>query len=166
VRRVVVPVLYSIVYPTPGFLRLVFTGFQAGEEAYDPQYHTEEKAMADADEIYKKGQGKFFGTDERVIFKILCASPPEHILAINKAYAEKRGYTLTKAMEKELRGDVEDAAVHLIGMKTKPYAAAAAMIKEACRGIGTDELVRIYLFPLLSYRPGTCANHSIQNNSC
>lgn len=133
------------------FVRLVFTGFQAGEEAYDPQYHTEEKAEADADEIYDKGQGKFFGTDERKIFKILCASPPEHVLAINKAYAEKRGYTLTKAMQKELGGNVENATVHLIGMKTKPYATAAAMVKEACRGIGTDELVRIFLLASRSF---------------
>jgi len=121
--------------------RLVFNCLQGGEEAYDPQYHTEEKAKKDADEIYDKGQGKFFGTDEKAIFKILCASPPEHILNIDKAYAEKRGYTLTKAMEKEMSGNVSAATIHLIGMKTKPYATAAAMIKEACRGIGTDELL-------------------------
>jgi len=142
--------------------RLVFNCFQAGEEAYDPQYHTEEKAKADADTIFDKGQGKTFGTDEKVIFKILCASPPEHILAVDKAYTEERGYTLTKAMEKTFGGNVEDATVHLIGMKTKPYAAAAAMIKEACRGIGTDELVRIFIFPLLWYRSDSQANHSPQ----
>lgn len=123
--------------------RLVFNCFQAGEEPYDPQYHTEEKAQEDADLIYEKGQGKFFGTDEKQIFKILCASPPEHVANIDKAYAEKQGYTLAKAMEKELSGNVRDATVHLIGMKTKPHAAAAAIIKEACRGIGTDELVSL-----------------------
>ncbi|CAJ1934284.1 unnamed protein product [Cylindrotheca closterium] len=121
--------------------RLVFNCFQAGEEPYDPQFHTEEKAQEDADEIYEKGQGKFFGTDEKKIFKILCASPPEHIANIDKAYAEKRGYTLSKAIEKELNGNVRDATIHLVGMKTKPYHSAAAMIKEACKGIGTDELL-------------------------
>lgn len=123
--------------------RLIFNCLQAGEEEYDPQFHTEEKAKKDADEIYEKGQGKFIGTDEKAIFKILCASPPEHVVNINKFYAEKRGYTLSKAMEKELSGNARDATIHLIGMKTKPYETAAAMIKEACKGIGTDELVSL-----------------------
>lgn len=62
---------------------------QGGEEPFDPQYHTDEKATEDAELIYKKGQGKFFGTDEKSIFKILCASPPEHIANINDIYADK-----------------------------------------------------------------------------
>jgi len=121
--------------------RLIFNCIQGGEETYDPQYHTAEKAKEDADTIYEKGQGKFFGTDEKMIFKILCASPPEHVVNIDKAYSEKHGYTLRKAMEKELKGNVEDATLHLLGMKMKPYEAMAALIKDACHGIGTDELL-------------------------
>lgn len=121
--------------------RLVFNCFQAGEETYDPQHHTAEKAIEDAVSIYDKGQAKFLGTDEKGIFKILCAAPPEHVKNIDQAYSDKYGYTLIKAMEKELSGNVRDATLHLIGMKTKPFEASAAMIKTACKGIGTDELV-------------------------
>ena len=121
--------------------RLVFNCIQAGEEVYDPQYHTREKAAQDAETIYKKGQGKFFGTDEKAIFKILCASPSTHVVNIDKAYSEKYGYTLKKGMEKELSGNVRDATLYLIGMKMKPFETIAAMIKEACRGLGTDELL-------------------------
>ncbi len=136
-------IVYSRIKPFLHFdFRLVFNCFQASEEVYDPQHHTAEKAIEDAVTIYEKGQGKW-GTDEKAIFKILCSSPPEHVKNIDKAYSDKYGYTLTKAMEKEINGNVGDATVHLIDTKMNPYAAAAAMIKAACRGLGTDELVSV-----------------------
>ena len=97
--------------------------------------------MEDANMIFKKGQGKWFGTDERAIFKILCASPPEHIQKISDAYSDKYGYTLLKAMEKELSGNARDGALFLVGMKMKPYETMAQIIKTACAGIGTNELL-------------------------
>mmetsp|Transcript_28086 Transcript_28086/g.78759 ORF Transcript_28086/g.78759 Transcript_28086/m.78759 type:complete len:336 (+) Transcript_28086:72-1079(+) len=121
--------------------RLIFNCLQACEEEFDPQFHTPEKAVEDAEEIHKKGQGKFFGTDERGIYKILCAAPPKHIEAINQAYADKYGYTLMKALEKELGGNAQKASIHMIGMKLKPFPTIAKLIKSACAGIGTDELL-------------------------
>jgi Annexin len=97
-------------------------------------------AKEDAETIYKKGQGKW-GTDEKSIFKILCAAPPEYITKINAVYTDKYGYTLLKAMEKELSGNVQDGTVHMLGMKLKPYETAAKLIKTACAGMGTDELL-------------------------
>lgn len=114
---------------------------QAGEEAYDPQYHTKELATEHAEAIYQKGQGKWFGTDEKSIFKILCAAPPQHIQNISDVYADKYGYTLFKAMDKELSGNVRDGTVFLLGMKMKPFETIAQLIKTACAGIGTDELL-------------------------
>ena len=94
-------------------------------------------ATEQAEDIHKMGQGKTFGTDEKGIFKILCKSPSTHLANINQKYAEKYGYTLQKAMEKELGGFMESqlqqATVHLIGMKLKPYEAMAALIKAACK---------------------------------
>lgn len=119
----------------------MFNCLQAGEEPYDPQYHTNDKAVEDAEAIYEMGQGKWFGTDEKSIFKILCASPPEHIENVNRIYADKYGYSLIKAMEKELGGNVRDGTLHLIGMKIKPFETIAQLIKSACAGIGTDELL-------------------------
>lgn len=114
---------------------------QAGEEAYDPQYHTSDKAAEDAEIIYKKGQGKWFGTDEKSIFKILCASPPEHIQNISQVYSDKYGYTLFKAMEKELSGNVRDGTLFVLGLKMRPFETIAKLIKTACAGIGTDEML-------------------------
>ena len=125
--------------------RLVFNCLQAAEAPYDPQYHTSDLAADHAQQIHDKGQGKFWGTDEKGIFKILCASPPEHLQAINATYAGKYGYTLMKALEKELGGLLEKqlrkATLHLIGMKLKPYETMAGLIKDACAGFGTDELL-------------------------
>lgn len=125
--------------------RLVFNAMQGGEEKYDPQFHNEEKAKEDAEALYKLGQGKWFGTDEKGIFKILCAAPKEHLDNINKYYSDKYGYTLVKAMEKELNGfgesNLQQATLYLIGMKLKPFESMANLIKYACAGFGTDELL-------------------------
>jgi len=120
--------------------RLIFNCLQASEEEYDPQFHTSEKAIEDAETIHEKGQGRW-GTEERGIFKILCASPPEHLEKINRVYADKYGYTLWKAMEKELGGNAEKACLFTIGMKLKPFETIADLIKSACAGFGTDELL-------------------------
>uniref|UniRef100_A0A7S1Y2C7 Annexin n=1 Tax=Grammatophora oceanica TaxID=210454 RepID=A0A7S1Y2C7_9STRA len=120
--------------------RLIFNCLQAAEQEYDPQFHTADKAMEDAAEIHDKGQGRW-GTDEKGIFKLLCASPPQYLEMVNQTYADKYGYTLMKAMEKELGGNVRSSCLHMIGMKLKPYETVAKLIKSACAGIGTDELL-------------------------
>jgi Annexin len=63
--------------------RLVFTCMQGAEEVYDPQFHTMDKAIEDAEIIHKKGQGRW-GTEERGIFKIIAASPKEHLENVSK----------------------------------------------------------------------------------
>ena len=49
-------------------------------------------------------------------------------------------------MEKEFSGvtdksSVKDAVLHLIDMKLKPFEAMAKLIKTACAGFGTDEML-------------------------
>ena len=123
--------------------RLVFNCLQGAEQEYDPQFHTKELAAEDAEAIHKMGQGKTFGTNEKGIFKILCKAPPTHVANINQAYADKYGYTLLKAMEKELGGFMEKqlrkATLHMIGMKLKPFETMAALVKDACAGFGTGK---------------------------
>ena len=52
----------------------LFNSLQGAEEEYDPQFHNAEKAIEDAEAIHNKGQGRW-GTDEKGIFKIVCAAP-------------------------------------------------------------------------------------------
>ena len=120
--------------------RIVFNSIQASQEVFDPQFHTMDKARDDAEQLYKQGQGKW-GTDEKGLFKIIFAAPPEHLRQINTVYSDKYGYTLEKVMEKELQGNLKLAAMHYISMKLKPYEAIAELLKSACAGIGTDEFL-------------------------
>lgn len=119
---------------------LVVNVLQAAEEKYDPSYHIATKIDEEVEKLYKMGQGKF-GTDEKGLFKLLCAAPPAFLEKVNLLYADKHGYTLVKAMEKELGGDVEQAAMFMIGMKLKPYEEVAKLILTACAGLGTNELL-------------------------
>ena len=123
--------------------RLVVTALQASEQQYDPLVHTKEKAIQDADFIHACGLGKTFGTDEKSIFKIICASPPQLLTEVNLAYADKYGYSLEKAMEKEFTGKARDGLLFTIGMKLKPFPTIAKLIKSACAGVGTDEMLLI-----------------------
>lgn len=113
---------------------------QGMEEAYDPAHHTPSRAEEDATTFYKRGQGKRFGTDEEALFGIICRSPPPYLKMIDEAYARRYSVTLRRALEKELRGKAERAAVFALGMKLTPYETIAEHIKGTCAGMGTDEL--------------------------
>jgi len=119
---------------------LIFNCLQGIEEAYDPQYHTSDLVSKDVAALYKMGEGKF-GTDESGLFKLLCARPSEHLKRVNLAYSDRHDVTLFKVMETEFSGYTQDAALFLLGMKLKPYATVAKLIKTACKGIGTNEML-------------------------
>lgn len=120
--------------------QIIFNCLQGVEEEFDPEHHNEEKVKDDVKALYDCGQGKF-GTDEKNFFKTLCAMPAEHLKTVNLAYAEEYGFTLLKAAEQELGGVVQDATLFMLGMKMKPYETVAALIKKACAGFGTNELL-------------------------
>jgi hypothetical protein len=122
------------------FETLIFNCMQGSEQAYDPDFHTDEKVKEDVSALYTMGQGKF-GTDEAGLFKLLCARPPEHLKKVNLAYAEKHDVTLFKVLDDELGGKTRDATRYMLGMKMKPYETVAKLINKACKGFGTNELL-------------------------
>jgi len=65
------------------------------------------------------------------------------LIEVNLAYAEKYGYSLEKAMEKEFTGKAKDGLLFTIGMKLKPFPTVAKLIKSACAGMGTNEMLLI-----------------------
>merc|ERR1712045_425183 len=56
-------------------------------------------------------------------------------------YADKYGYTLFKAFEKELNHIAGEAALFTLGMKLKPYETIAKLVKKATAGMGTNEML-------------------------
>mmetsp|Transcript_8376 Transcript_8376/g.15799 ORF Transcript_8376/g.15799 Transcript_8376/m.15799 type:complete len:341 (+) Transcript_8376:64-1086(+) len=146
-----------------GDLKKVLVGcLQAAEEEYDEGFHTEEKAKEDAEAIYESGQGRF-GTDETKLVKVIVMAPPKHLKKVNEYYADKYGYTLFKAVEKELGGDSESALLYTLGIKLKPFETIAKFIKSACAGFGTDELLlTCTLIRYQQYLPYVNASHEEQ----
>lgn len=143
-----------------GDLEKVVVGcLQAAEEEYDEGFHTEDKAKEDAEAIFESGQGRF-GTDESKFVKVIVMSPPKHLKRVNEYYADKYGYTLFKAVEKELGGDSESALLYTLGIKLKPFETIAKFIKSACAGFGTDELLlTCTLIRYQEYLPYVNASH-------
>lgn len=120
--------------------KILVSAVQAAEEEFDPDYHTEDKAREDAEELYKMGQGRW-GTDEAGMAKIVVLSPPKYLKLINEVYADMYGYTLFKAFEEEMGSSAAEAAFFTLGIKLKPYETIAKLIKQACAGFGTNELL-------------------------
>lgn len=122
------------------FKKVLVACLQGAEEEWDPDYHTEEKAAEDAEAIYEVGQGRL-GSNPEELVKTIVMSPPKHLKKVNFQYADKYGFTLLKALEEELGGDGESAALFTLGIKLKPYETLSKLIKSACAGFGTDELL-------------------------
>jgi hypothetical protein len=108
--------------------QLILNCLQANQEEYNPDdIHTSSKMEEDCEAFYHTAQGKF-GTNEKGFFKLLCVLPPEYVPPLNMMYADKYGYTLFKAIETEMGGQLRDAALFLLGMKLKPYETVAKLI--------------------------------------
>merc|ERR1739844_680320 len=120
--------------------KILISAVQAAEEDFDPDYHTEDKAVEDAEILYEAGQGRW-GTHESKMAKIVVLSPPKYLKIVNSVYADKYGYTLFKAFEKELGRLGGEAALFTLGMKLKPYETIAHLIKKATKGLGTNEIL-------------------------
>jgi len=120
--------------------KILVSAVQAAEEEYDPDFHNEDKAKEDAEEIYNAGQGRW-GTNEAKMAKIVVLSPPKYLRLVNEVYADEYGYTLFKAFEEEMGSVAAEAALFTLGMKLKPYETIAKLVKKACAGFGTDELL-------------------------
>lgn len=111
--------------------RLIQISMAANEQEYDPSIHTKEKAAEDTDFIH----------DEKNMFEIICAAPPKYLELINEVYEEQYGLTLEKAIEKGLGGKAKEGLLQTVGMKLRPIETIAKLIKHACAGMGTNELL-------------------------
>ena len=104
----------------------------------DPAIHNEKSAEVDAKAFYDAGQGKW-GTDEKAFFNVLCSLPAAHLKTVDVFYARRYGYTMERAIKKELSGKVEDAVIHAHNMVIKPFDAIAKAFEITMKGFGTDE---------------------------
>ncbi|OWZ12600.1 Annexin protein, partial [Phytophthora megakarya] len=123
-----------------GDLRKVVMAAMKGDlPRFDPAVHTSAKAAADADELYKVGEGKW-GTDEEPFIRIVVASPAEHLRNIDAAYSKKYKKTnIIKAIKGEFKGDAQMALLYHVRMIFEPFELLADLFESTMKGLGTDE---------------------------
>jgi len=97
------------------------------------------KATHDAEEIYKKGEGKW-GTDDDFFVKFFTTKSFEHIELVDQAYIAKYGHPLKVAIDKETSGHYCKLLKALVTPRTHYY---AKRIHDAIAGLGTkDEVLK------------------------
>jgi len=103
-----------------------------------------DQAGHDADELYKKGEGKW-GTDDVFFIKFFTANSYEHIALVDAAYSNKYGHNLKTAIEKETSGFYKRLLKACATQRDQYF---AERIYEAIKGLGTKDEVLIRIFAL------------------
>jgi annexin A7/11 len=106
------------------------------------------QAARDADEIYKKGEGKW-GTDDAFFVKFFTTHSYEHLALVDAAYSNRYGHNLRTAIEKETSGYYKKLLQACVTQREVFY---ATRIHEAIKGLGTKDKVLIRIFALNNKR--------------
>ena len=93
-------------------------------------------AMQQAKYLYKKGEGKFFGTDEHAFIKTMTLASPAQLKSIDFFYTKLTGHSLEQAIRSEMSGDLEKSLCCLLMDNAEQFARA---LRQAFKGIGTDD---------------------------
>jgi len=105
-------------------------------------------AQHDAEEIYKKGEGKW-GTDDDFFVKYFTTHSYEHIQLVDFAYNAKYGHPLKVAIEKETSGSYCKLLKALVTQREVYW---AHRLHEAIKGLGTKDQLLIRAFALNNTR--------------
>jgi len=102
------------------------------------------QAAADAEALYKKGEGKV-GTDDDFFIQILTSRSQAHLAEVSKIYYQKHSKELEKAIELETSGDYKNILVALV---RNPICHFADSIYQAVKGLGTNnrKLIRAIVY--------------------
>jgi annexin A7/11 len=100
------------------------------------------------EKIHAACQG--FGTDELRLIKALASCTPQERAQVASKYTETHGKTLKKVMKSEC-GE-RDFGIALQLLAVSPDETDCDVIKRACKGVGTDELL---LYPVICGRTNT-----------
>ena len=100
--------------------------------------------QADAQALYKAGEGRW-GTDEATFIRIFANRSPAEMAMINDFYTKLRGKGLLKAIDKEFSGDIKKLLQTIVGGLLDPAGYFATRIREAVKGLGTNDtkLIRV-----------------------
>merc|ERR1719433_1052676 len=94
------------------FEAILVSALQAGRDD-DEEDVDEDQAEKDAAALYDAGEDSW-GTDEATFNKILMTRSRKQLRAVFDAYIEKSGNDIEKAIKKEMKGDLETAALTVV----------------------------------------------------
>lgn len=116
------------------YQELLLTLLQGGRSEDDTP--NEPLAMKQARYLHKKGEGKFFGTDEHAFIKTIALASPAQLTSIDFFYRKFYGRSLESAIRSEMSGDLEDCLCFLLMDNAEQCACA---LRTAFKGLGTDD---------------------------
>ncbi|CAI5741595.1 unnamed protein product [Hyaloperonospora brassicae] len=118
-----------------GDLKKVILTAVRGEVAnFDASVHTNAKARADADALYKAGEGKH-GADKKTFIDTLVLSPAEHVRGISSAYEAKYKTSLVGVIEAEFSGDAKRALLFLVRSVLEPVSLLVELFETTLKGV-------------------------------
>ncbi|KAK4261849.1 hypothetical protein QN277_004792 [Acacia crassicarpa] len=112
---------------------------------YEGPEFDQEIVEKDAMDLYKAGEGKMLGTNEKTFIRIFSDRSRAHLAAIAKAYERSNGHSLEKALKNETSGYFERGLFAILRCATNPALYFAKILRKAMKGLGTDDsrLIRV-----------------------
>jgi len=101
---------------------------------------------SEADELYKKGEGKW-GTDDAFFVQFFTRHSFSSLQDVNRAYTAKYNHSLEVAIKKETSGNYQDLLVALVISREEYW---ARRIRHAIAGLGTNDTLLRRAFSLNS----------------
>ncbi|KAJ8646837.1 hypothetical protein MRB53_008585 [Persea americana] len=96
-------------------------------------------AEEDANQLYKDGEKKRFGTNERTFIDIFTKRNRPHLVAVDAAYHKLYGHSLEEAVEKETSRSFKDGLLTLLRCAKNPAKYFAEVLYNAMKGVGTSD---------------------------
>ncbi|KXS13184.1 Annexin [Gonapodya prolifera JEL478] len=125
-------------------------------EANRDENTVQRDVAADAEALYKAGEGKF-GTDNATFIRILGTRSEKHMKAVIEAYAKQYKSTLQKAIESEFSGlnsgTIKTALLAVVRMATSKAEFFADLLESSMSGMGTKDDKFIRTLVRLRYPP-------------
>ena len=102
---------------------------------------------AKAQELYKAGEGKKWGTDSDVFNKIFTLSSPAELIQIAQQYHKIAGKTILQAIDAEYSGNAKKTLKAIVYALISPSEYFATRVNDAIKGFGTNDhlLIRVLI---------------------
>ncbi|XP_029468084.1 annexin A1-like [Rhinatrema bivittatum] len=121
---------------TSGDFQKALLALAKGDRSEDTRVN-EELADNDARALYEAGE-KRKGTDVPTFISILTTRSPQHLQRVFQRYAKYSQHDMSKALDLELKGDIENCLISIVKCAASKPAFFAERLNLAMKGSGTN----------------------------